>query len=251
MLYVQNAGNENVSISNSYRGAIDFILNGKYAGGCENIRHRRHMYFDSSLSPTEYITLKPGEILKASLPVANLDTHRVGRIDQHLIDSTYYPGTYRIQATYREHRDRNYPGWWKNQMVSNELEINVHPRVKDGFEDNIFFDTDIPTPLFIGPQKNPYIVKADSMRFEGVDLNACATLRISFRTAVMSPKFEFEWKTKLEIISAAGKVLCEKEVIENNQGKAKIIDRKIQFLLGSYNKISNAKRFRISFIAMN
>ena len=73
----------------------------------------------------EYITLKPGEIVKCVMPVEKLESVSWGEMDDHIVDSTTQPGKYRIRVSYHQ-QGAGYPkGWWRGQIASREISINV------------------------------------------------------------------------------------------------------------------------------
>ena len=237
--HIQNAGVNRCSLN--LHKFCTFSLKGKHAGFCPlTVAPYR---LDPSSPVNKYVTIQPGEILKLSLPVVKLATYAFSDIDAHVLDRTDNPGIYRIQAMYDEHRSRNYPGRWEGKIASNEITLHVRPRVTDVYEDQLTLNQDIPLILHIGPQNNPYIVQADSIRFVTNNGKVSANLKISFRTSPF-----FRWQTELDLVGAGEEVLSKQKISISNQGNAKIIDRTIQLPLESWTHISNAKTFRLSLI---
>ena len=240
--HIQNAGVNSYSLNHKFwLTQFTFSLKGKYTGFCPLTVEP--YWFDPSSPVNKYVTIQPGEILQVSIPVVKLATYTFSDIDAHVLDSTDNPGIYRIQATYNEHRSRNYPGWWEGKIASNEITLHVRPRVKDVYEDQLSLNKDIPLILHIGPQNNPYIIQSDSLRFVLNNGKVSANLKISFRTSPL-----FSWQIELVLVGPGEEVLRKQKTTISNQGKAKIIDRTVSLPLGSWNQISNAKTFRLSFI---
>ncbi len=245
LIYLQNVSKDALRIGSYFRRDINFYLNGRSVGQDVSL----YELFTPEQSPhvSDCAAVKPGEVLTGDLPVGNLATFDFALIGNGAgcsvtIDDTGNPGTYRIYAVYDQLRSASYDGWWKGKVTSNEIVINVHPRDRDVYEGEFALDRDLPLILFIGSQNNPYLVKADFIRFEKTGNNACASLRLSLVTTPV-----LRWEIELEMASAGGEVLYKKKMIENNRGKAHIIDRDVRFSLGPWSSVSTAKKFRASF----
>jgi hypothetical protein len=249
LIHLQNVSKNTISIDSDFRHHINFYLNGRATG--QEVYLHEPLTFEQSSGVSDYLAIKPDETITGALPVGNLATFDFAILGDGAgcsvgIDNTGNPGSYRIHTIYGEHQSRNHNGWWKGKLTSNEIVINVHERDRDVYEDEFALDRDIPLIVYTGSQNNPYIIKGKSIRFERVGIDAYATLKICFRTVPAC-----EWQIGLEIVTADGKVLIENKAVENNSGKAHIIDRDLRFSLGSWNSISTAKRFRVSFITTN
>jgi len=245
LIYLQNVSKDTLRIDSHFRRHINFYLNGRSVG--QEVYLYEPFTFEQSPGVSDCVAVEPGEILTGALPVGNLATFDFALIGNGVgcavaIDNTGNPGTYRVYAVYDQRRSAGRDGWWKGKVTSNEIVINVHPRDRDVYGGEFALDRDIPLILFIGSQNNPYLVKADFIRFEKTGNNASASLRLSLRTTPI-----LGWQIELEMVSADGEVLYKKKVIENNRGKAHIIDRDVRFPPGPWRSVSTAKKFRVSF----
>jgi hypothetical protein len=234
LLYVQNVSQNDITIRNNIGKVMDIALNGRITGkrniGSGAITGRN----------PEYITIKPGEIVKVPYPIGALDYMvPFDDVGSHAL-STSWPGTYNVQVIYSF---GNSPNREENKITSNELVITVKPRDKVGYEGEFILGESLPVILYHGTENNQYLVKGHNITFEKINDNIMATLKISFNTI-----HDFNWQTELEILDDTGTVISKFQRIDDNKGKARIIDRDFQFSLGAWSKISSAKTFRLSFI---
>jgi hypothetical protein len=238
MVYLQNVGPNDVKIENNIGTIIDITLNGKTVGkGHEGFTPRTFFYLERRPA---YVILKSGEIFKSPLPVVALN-YNVPFDDTGMNSlSTSRPGTYNIQAIYPFGNSSRRA---ENKIISNVLVIRVEPRGKVVYEGQFFMDKSLPVILYHGTENNLYLVQGQNIKFEEINDNITATLKISFETI-----YDFKWQTELEIFDENGKVLSNNQITDDNKGKAKIIDRNYLFSLGAWSKMTNAKKFRISFI---
>ena len=233
LLYIQNVSQEDKEILNNIGKVIDITLNGKITGKGQDFGSRHISKYS-----TEYITIKPGEIVKVPLPVGSLSY--IMPFSDTGGFSIYSPGTYDIQVIYSL---GNSPTRQGKKIVTNELMINVEPRDKAVYEGEFVLGENLPVILYHGIESNRYLVKGQNIKFEQIDNNVFATLKVSFYT-----KYNFTWQTELEVLDDIGTVLLKDQRVDNNTAKANIVDRDFPFSLGKLSNISKAKKFRISFV---
>ena len=244
MIYFQNVSQNELKLNSDIGRIIDLSLNDNIVGKGPFLsfgERKDDLWGDEP----EYITIKPGEIVKEPLPVGALRYTRLGDdVESHAL-STSKPGIYNIKAIYPVGRPSNRE---QPKTISNTLVIRTGLINKDVYEGQLILDKDLSLILYNGTEFNPYIVKANSIIFEKTDKNVVATLKVSFLTNQLSP--DYNWQTELEILDDEGKILTKYQRTDDNSGKAKVIDRDLFLPLGSWSVIETAKKFRVSFISV-
>jgi hypothetical protein len=237
-LYVQNVSDSIITVTNRMGPLTYFYLNGKFTGQETSLYDRFYFTRPPSMS-SYYITIKPGEILSAALPVGRLDTFSYGAIGDGgvcavPIHSTGNLGTYRVYTIYDEHRTRSQKSWWKGSMRSPEILINVR------FERPFELDLNIPVNFRAHTGTERTAFRVDSIRFIKTGQMLNATLK-----TVIFPDPNTVWRTKVQLIDGEDKVIAQARTITKNDGR-NWVERKLPLSLGRWSRLSRVERFCIT-----